>query len=196
MDFIDAVVSRCLAVIMPKVVEMLQQSNGMAREGIILKGTYDPTDGTASILFGDTAACFTDQGDTPNIAAHVPIHTIATGTQQGPLGDERVKCFPTPSGYVAMVVHGPDDSPGAAPGQCILGATAASGVLIGANVLDVTQDAAMRQANSQALANAIIAHVQTAFNALAASVQAGPGVTPPTIASVTASGSSTVRIKS
>lgn len=195
MDFIDQVTQRVADRLMPKIVAMIAHSGAIALEGVIVKGTYDPATGRASVLQGDTAAVFTDEGDQPIVHYGVPIHTWGIGNQEGPQGDERVKLVATQSGYVAMLVHDSDDSPGAAPGESVVGAYASS-VSVGAKKAALTSsDAAMRAANSQTLANAIIAHVQTAINAGFAACQPGGGVTAPTISAVTASGSATVRIK-
>lgn len=51
-------------------------------------------------------------------------------------------------------------------------------------------DSLMTQQDSQTLANAIIASVQAAFTTFAAHVQSGSGSPPPTVGSVTATGSS------
>jgi len=117
MTLIGTIVDRVLAIVMPKVVAMMQQSGAHDREGIIIKGTYDPADGTATVGFGDTAAVFRDEGDAPILVPRVPIKTPHVGDQYGPIGDERVKISATQSGYSAEMVHGPDDSPGAPAGE-------------------------------------------------------------------------------
>jgi hypothetical protein len=193
MTFIDEIVSRCIAIIMPKVAEMIHQSGGIAREGIIVKGTYDPTDGTASVLLGDTAAVFADEGDTPVVVPRIPIHTEGIGSQEGPLGDERVKLVPTPSGYVAMLVHGPDDSPGAAPGVKIIGSLA-SLLLIGAKTLNNANDAVMRKSDVDAALAAQVTRTKNEITAWAAAhLQGGTGASGPTMTAVTSTGSSKVK---
>ncbi len=64
-------------------------------------------------------------------------------------------------------------------------------VMIGKAGLSST-DSVMTQQDSQQLANAIISSVQTAFATFAAHVASGNGTTPPTVGSVTATGSSKV----
>lgn len=85
-------------------------------EGYVVPGSYDPTQGTIEVLLGNTAAVFTDYGDSPTtIVAN--LMTVGIGMQYGPVGLERVELFRTPSGYSALIEHGPDDTPGALTGE-------------------------------------------------------------------------------
>ncbi len=142
MTLIDQIVDRVLQVVLPKVVGMLAQHGGRDREGIILKGSYDPSDGTATVAFGDTIAVFGDSGDTPILVPRVPIKTPHVGDQYGPLGDERVKISATQSGYAAEMVHGPNDSPGAPAGERWIAHRRANGTYD--TIIKLTNDAASK----------------------------------------------------
>ena len=239
MNMIDAIVDRCIAIMMPKVVQMIAQSGAIDREGIVIKGTYDPTDGTATVAFGDTAAVFRDEGDTPILIPRVPIKSPHVGDQYGVMGDERVKISATQSGYAAEMVHGPDDSPGAPAGERwiahrnkrgaydlylkitndaatvgdgkagfrVSGAGLISFVTTGGLILtmdDATSkvmigrgnltnaDAVVTATDLQESVNAIISSVQTAINIMSLRAQPGTGPAAPTIAAVTATGSTIV----
>jgi hypothetical protein len=85
-------------------------------EGYVVPGSWDPAEGTIEVLIGDTAAIFTDYGDAPTTVV-ANLMTPGLGAQYGPVGGERVEMFRTPSGYSALLEHGPDDTPGIPGGE-------------------------------------------------------------------------------
>ena len=90
----------------------------VGRQGIIQ--SYDPTDGTVEVIFGDGAAIITGRqgdGDTPPTERRIPLITNHHGDQAGPIGGERCVVIPTQSGYAAHIIYDEDDSPGAPAGE-------------------------------------------------------------------------------
>jgi hypothetical protein len=97
---------------------MGERSTPIGREGNIV--SYDSTDGTVEVLFGDSAAIITGpqgDGDAPPTELHVPLITNHHGDQFGPVGGERCIVIPTQSGYAAHIIYDEDDSPGAPAGE-------------------------------------------------------------------------------
>lgn len=84
-------------------------------EGTVV-GNWDPAEGTVECQFGDTAAVFTDQGDSPT-TVFANLLTPAIGFQYAPVGGERCLLIRTASGYSALVEHGPDDTPNVPAGE-------------------------------------------------------------------------------
>lgn len=104
-----------------------QHPDNALLEGYVVPGSYDPAEGTIEVLLGDTAAIFTDYGDAPTtIVAN--MYTGGIGAQYGPVGGERVGIFRTPSGYSALIEHGPDDTPGVPTGEWVIAHRNAAGV--------------------------------------------------------------------
>jgi len=121
MTIFDRMLDRTMQVVMPKVADMLRQHAPHARDGFIVAGTYDRADGTASVCIANTMAVHTDRGDGPVVVGRVPIYATHVGDQFGVIGDERVVLLPTESGYLALIRHGPDDSPQAPAGERWIG---------------------------------------------------------------------------
>lgn len=88
-------------------------------EGIVQSGSWNPTNGTVQHIFGDTAAILPgdEDGDQALIVDDFPVVTTQIGDQYAPTGNQRTVAIPTPSGYVTMFVHGPDDSPQVPAGE-------------------------------------------------------------------------------
>jgi hypothetical protein len=105
--------------ILAQVSAMLKERpHPVGREGIIQ--SYDPTDSTVEVIFGDGAAIIVGDGgdgDTPPFERGVPLITSHHGDQFGPIGGERCIVIPTQSGYAAHLHHAWDDSPGAPAGE-------------------------------------------------------------------------------
>jgi hypothetical protein len=98
----------------------------IAREGVVASGSWqgvpnpgaDSEAGTVQVIFGDTAAISPDEeGDQPIVHQNIPVATTHLGDQYGPVGGERVVIIPTNSGYLALLRHGDDDTPGAPSGE-------------------------------------------------------------------------------
>jgi len=114
-----AMEDRILATLAAKMEERLQQQSPPDQCGTIMKGTWNPADGTAEVLYDNTAAVFTDQGKAPSIV-RMKIDVPHVGDQTGPDGDERVHIQVAEDGLTAKMIHGPDDSPGAVVGQRLI----------------------------------------------------------------------------
>jgi hypothetical protein len=89
----------------------------IADDALAIDASYDPSDGTITAKYGDTDAMFPDTGDVPAMPTRVELATTQIGDQYGPRGNERVVLLPTRGGPVALLLHGPDDSPGAPSGE-------------------------------------------------------------------------------
>jgi hypothetical protein len=96
---------------------LAQRSAPIGRDCVTVSGSYDPKDGTAQAIFGDTYAIIGDDGDSGIAYPRVPIATTQVGDQDGPMGNERCVLIPTQSGFIKLFHHGPDDSPAAPSGQ-------------------------------------------------------------------------------
>jgi hypothetical protein len=177
----------------------------VAIEGILASGSYNPQNSSAMSIRGDTFASTSAEEQLTH--RNISIATAAHGDQYGPVGDERTILIPTQSGYVMLFEHGEDDSPGAPSGWRYINVPygfrlkTTNGLIfqmddptgyaqMGAIGLDATQDAVVTYRYLHAAIEALRATVQTAFNALAGSVAGGSGITPPTVADVSVSGSS------
>ena len=114
-----AMEDRILATLAAKMEERLQQQSPPDQCGTVMKGTWNPIDGTAEVLYDNTAAVFTDQGKAPSIV-RMKIDVPHVGDQTGPDGDERVHIQVAEDGLTAKMIHGPDDSPGAVVGQRLI----------------------------------------------------------------------------
>lgn len=87
-------------------------------EGVVNPGSWNAANGTIQHIFGDTVAILPDDDDDqPLIVDDFPVVTTQIGDQAAPRGGERTVSIPTPSGYVTMFVHGPDDTPGTPAGE-------------------------------------------------------------------------------
>lgn len=106
-----------LALIMAKVRQELEQRSTVGREGIIADGSWNPKEGTVTVIPGDNFANFGDDTDQPSPIENVPLVADGIGSQAGPLGGDRAILYHTQSGFVAKLHHGPDDSPGAPAGE-------------------------------------------------------------------------------
>jgi hypothetical protein len=106
-----------LALIMAKVTQALDERSAVGREGIVADGSWNPAEGTITVLPGDNFANFDDDDDQPSPIENVPLLTANVGDQGGPLPGDRVVIYHTQSGFAAKLHHGPDDSPGAPAGE-------------------------------------------------------------------------------
>jgi hypothetical protein len=109
------VIDRVLEVVLPKVKTLIDQSNSVGRHGFIYPGTWDPKDGTATVVLSDTILPVAP--DQMVTLTRVPIVSPHTGDQYGPIGDERVLVHRTQSGWSAKMIHDPFDSIGPPSGE-------------------------------------------------------------------------------
>lgn len=92
-------------------------------EGVCVAGSYDPAgvwEGgaampSASFVIGDSYGAATDANNMGVVRA--TLLTTQIGDQAGLIGGERAILFRVPSGWAAMLEHGPDDSPQAPLGE-------------------------------------------------------------------------------
>lgn len=117
MNFVDWIVDRAAQVILPRVVKLVNQSNSYGRHGFVLKGSWDPSDGTVTVVLADTIFADPTVGDAPVILTKVPVAVPHTGDQYGFIGDERLMVYRTQSGWFAKPNHDPIDSIGAPAGE-------------------------------------------------------------------------------
>src|SRR5580704_16328025 len=99
--------------------EILEQQHDV-QEGTVVGGSYDPTTGSAEVLFGDTATIFGDDGPPGDAFINhqkLAILTTQPGDLYGPTGVERAICIPTPTGFGLLFKHYTDDSPQPPPGE-------------------------------------------------------------------------------
>lgn len=96
-----------------------QHAAPVALDGIIVEGSWDPTDGTAEFAFGDTLALPVADGANPISHPRLPVLVPAVGEQTGPLGGERAILVRRQSGWAISFEHGPDDSPNAGAGEWV-----------------------------------------------------------------------------
>jgi hypothetical protein len=101
MNFLDKIVDHCLDAVMPKVVSHLQNAQTRGVDGIVMTGTWDPTDGTATIAMCDTVFPYTELGDQRILLTKIPIVVDHPSQQVGPVGDEQVVLTRTRSGWIA-----------------------------------------------------------------------------------------------
>lgn len=191
----------------------------IAIAGMITPGSYNPADGTATVLFGSEMVNEADDStaDAPKLVPPVesppyPIATQSLGAQFGPTGGERCFVLPVDGGGLIFLAHY-DDSPGVAAGEHLIRhpAHTASKLYLkndGSTTLGAkTQvqvvaprvllgernangnDGVVRLADLQNATNAVISAVQTAFNSFATHVQPGTGAPAPTVQPVTAQAS-------
>lgn len=92
-------------------------------EGVCIAGSYDPVgewEGgaampSASFVIGDSYAAADDSNNM--LVVRASLLTTQIGDQAGLIGGERAMLFRVPSGWAAMLEHGPDDSPQAPLGE-------------------------------------------------------------------------------
>lgn len=89
----------------------------IGEDAIVIDGSYDPSDGTVTAKYGDTDTMFPDTGDAVAMPTRVPLATMQLGDQYGARGNERAVLMAAQSGPIALLIHGPDDSPGAPAGE-------------------------------------------------------------------------------
>lgn len=95
---------------------ILDQRTERGREGWVVGGSHDPSEGSIEVTLGDTYGITPDDGDSFATEGKVPL--LGTHSdQQGPRGGERVVLIPIQSGYGALLHHAKDDSPGAPAGE-------------------------------------------------------------------------------
>jgi len=91
----------------------------MGLDGVVLPGTYDPSEGVVDVVDLESLAQV-DDGDSaaqPMVWRRIQLLTPANGFQSGPRGGERVLVVRGASGDRAILEHGTDDSPGALAGE-------------------------------------------------------------------------------
>jgi hypothetical protein len=96
--------------------------SSLAEDGIIAQGSWNPVDGTVSVLLIETASIITDGTEQPLVLKGIQLATTVAGHQGPPVGGERVILLRRHSGWLAILEHGqaagtPDDSPGAPAGE-------------------------------------------------------------------------------
>lgn len=88
-----------------------------AQDGIVANGSWNPADGTISVWMNETSSILVNRTEQPlprqGIQLLAPVH----GQQAGPIGGERVILIRRHSGWIAVLEHGLDDSPGAPAGE-------------------------------------------------------------------------------
>jgi len=95
------------------------RGHGMGLDGVVLPGTYDPSEGVVDVVDLESLAQV-DDGDSaaqPMVWRRIQLLTPANGFQSGPRGGERVLVVRGASGDRAILEHGTDDSPGALAGE-------------------------------------------------------------------------------
>ncbi len=95
------------------------RGHGKALDGVILPGTYDPTEGVVDVVDLESLAQV-DEDDSaaqPMVWRRIQLLTSANGFQSGPRGGERVVVIQGASGDRAILEHGTDDTPGALAGE-------------------------------------------------------------------------------
>jgi hypothetical protein len=90
---------------------LADRESPIAHRGIVMPGSYDPTDGTIEVLIGNTYALIGDDGDVPATLKKVPLLSTMVGDLSAPIGGERVIIH---RDFGAILHHGPDDTPGTA----------------------------------------------------------------------------------
>lgn len=88
-----------------------------AEDGIIADGSYSPKDGTVSVWMTETASLLPSNTEQPLPIQGVQLLTPVHGQQAGPVGGERVILIRRHSGWLAVLEHGEEDSPGAPAGE-------------------------------------------------------------------------------
>ena len=95
---------------------LAQNPPPIARDAVVVGGSYQPKDGTAQSMLGDTYAITGLDGD-QYIPQPADVATTQIGDQYGPVGGERVVLIPTQGGPVKLFIHDEDDSPRAPAGE-------------------------------------------------------------------------------
>lgn len=182
---------------------------------------YDPDSATIHATVGTTGTLDDDEDPDAQTLRHQPVPLLLSSlnAQGGPLGVDRVVLIPYEGGPAALHIAGPDDALGVPAGEyhiflrdAILGtvrdaflkvqsdatrightkkiSALAPVIIFGA---DDPNDAVavIRLTDLQNALDGQRQATQNAINQLAASVQAGSGVAPPTIAQTQAQGSKT-----
>jgi hypothetical protein len=89
-------------------------------EGTVIAGSYDPAQGTCSVVVGEEYADFDDPDQVPYYITGT-LMTTMIGDQAAPQGGERALLIPTRGGYRILLEHGQDDigtdAPGAPAGE-------------------------------------------------------------------------------
>lgn len=89
----------------------------VAEDGIIADGSYNAKDGTVSVWLIETASIISNGTEQPLLRQGIQLLTPIHGQQAGPVGGERVILIRRHSGWLAVLEHGKDDSPGAPAGE-------------------------------------------------------------------------------
>jgi hypothetical protein len=89
----------------------------LAEDGIIANGSWNPADGTVTVLKIETASLLPSNTEQPLPLPGVQLLAPVHGMQGGPVGGERVILMRRHSGWLALLEHGKDDSPGAPAGE-------------------------------------------------------------------------------
>lgn len=88
----------------------------IAREGVIVDGSWRAADASVEVIFADTyAALMDDPGITPLNHPRVPLWTTHLEDTFAPVGGERVHLVPTQSGYAAILQRNADPDMPAVP---------------------------------------------------------------------------------
>lgn len=183
---------------------------------MIADGTYKPYLDTAEVRIGWNMVQYDDDGNVippEKVATFGPFPILnMPGEQTGVIGGERCWLLPVAGGAV-IVLASYDEAPGVAAGEKIHRQPAhtdsylhhkndgtsvhsaekrvivtAPKVCLGENDSS-GNDGVVRESDLQAVTNAIIKAVQTAFNQFARTVQPGSGTPPPTVGQVQAESS-------
>ena len=100
--------------------EMKRGSNGLSLHGedfIVIPNSWNPAEGTVDVVHHESLGNIGSDSEgilvLQNVRVLAPIH----GQQGGPVGGERIILFRRHGGYLGLLEHGPDDSPGAPAGE-------------------------------------------------------------------------------
>lgn len=86
-------------------------------EGVIIAGSYLPSNGTAQVLLAHTYMAAGYNDGTQPVIVRATLATIGYGDQYGPVGGERCLVIRAGTHWVALIEFGPDDSPGVPAGE-------------------------------------------------------------------------------
>jgi glucose/arabinose dehydrogenase len=110
-------VSLISAIAINAVKSMYPDHHGVAVDGFIVPGSWNASTGEVDVFTLETGALLEDATEFPMVHKHVQLATTAHGHQTPPVGNERVVLIPRHSGFLAIMEHGDDDSPGAPAGE-------------------------------------------------------------------------------
>ena len=100
----------------------------IAQHGHVVPGTYNPKTGEIDVLVLSESTILTSNTEQPLIRRKIDLVTPVHGHQGGPTGGERVVLIPTDAGFIAVLTHGSDDSPGAPAGESWQGHSTGSAI--------------------------------------------------------------------